>query len=101
MPKLYEYLGIALFFYSNEHEPVHVHGRYQGRESKAEIHLENGTVQAVKIIPVRGKRPLPAPQLAQFRQFVSVHAEEIVNRWIDYFVYQRSIPFEIITKRAK
>ncbi len=37
MPKLYEYLGIVIFFYSNEHEPVHVHGRYQGKESKALI----------------------------------------------------------------
>jgi len=26
MPKLYEYLGLDVFFYSNEHQPVHVHG---------------------------------------------------------------------------
>ena len=26
MPKLYEYLGIVVYFYSNEHEPIHVHG---------------------------------------------------------------------------
>ena len=31
MPKLYEYLGLDVFFYSNEHQPVHVHGKYQGR----------------------------------------------------------------------
>ncbi|HCG5141951.1 TPA: DUF4160 domain-containing protein, partial [Vibrio parahaemolyticus] len=39
MPKIYEYLGIVLFFYSNEHEPIHIHGKFQGKESKAEIHL--------------------------------------------------------------
>lgn len=27
MPKIFEYLGILIFFYSNEHEPVHVHGK--------------------------------------------------------------------------
>jgi hypothetical protein len=26
MPKLYEYMGIIVPFYSNEHEPIHVHG---------------------------------------------------------------------------
>ena len=26
MPKLFEYLGIVILFYSNEHEPIHVHG---------------------------------------------------------------------------
>ena len=28
MPKIYVYLGIVILFYSNEHEPVHVHGKY-------------------------------------------------------------------------
>jgi hypothetical protein len=37
MPKLYEYFGLVVYFYANEHEPIHVHGEYQGRESKAEI----------------------------------------------------------------
>ena len=30
MPKIFEYLGILIFFYSNEHEPIHVHGKYDG-----------------------------------------------------------------------
>lgn len=44
MPKLYEYLGIVLFFYSNEHEPIHVHARHNGKETKAEIHIVNGKI---------------------------------------------------------
>ncbi|MCW5910180.1 MAG: DUF4160 domain-containing protein [Cyclobacteriaceae bacterium] len=28
MPKIFEYLGIVIFFYAHEHEPIHVHGRY-------------------------------------------------------------------------
>ena len=42
MPKLYEYFGIIVLFYSNEHEPVHVHGKYQGREMRAEFVIEDG-----------------------------------------------------------
>lgn len=45
MPKLYEYLGIIVLFHSNEHEPIHVHGRYQDRESKAEIIIQDGKVK--------------------------------------------------------
>lgn len=26
MPKLYEYFGLIVLFYSDEHEPIHVHG---------------------------------------------------------------------------
>ncbi len=29
MPKLYEYFGLIVLFYSNELEPIHVHCKYQ------------------------------------------------------------------------
>jgi hypothetical protein len=45
MPKIFEYLGIIVFFYSNEHEPIHVHGRHNGCESKAEFYIVNGKIQ--------------------------------------------------------
>ena len=48
MPKLYEYFGLVVLFYSNEHEPIHVHGKYKGRESKAEIILVNGAVASIR-----------------------------------------------------
>jgi hypothetical protein len=35
--QLCEYFGLVVFFYSSEHEPVHVYDRYQDRESRAEI----------------------------------------------------------------
>lgn len=41
MPKLYEYLGLIIFFYSNEHDPVHVHAHYGEYESKIEFVLKN------------------------------------------------------------
>lgn len=28
MPKLYDYFGLVFLFYSHEHEPIHVHGKY-------------------------------------------------------------------------
>jgi len=52
MPKLYEYLGIIIMFYSNEHEPVHVHGKHGGKECKAEIILHNGKVNLFFFYPL-------------------------------------------------
>ena len=49
MPKIYEYLGILIFFYSNEHEPIHVHGNYNGLESKAEFLIVDGKIVEIKI----------------------------------------------------
>ncbi|HKI68905.1 MAG TPA: DUF4160 domain-containing protein, partial [Verrucomicrobiae bacterium] len=47
MPKLYIYFGLVVYFYANEHEPIHVHGEYHGHECKAEIVLMNGKVVRV------------------------------------------------------
>jgi hypothetical protein len=101
MPKLYEYLGILIYFYSNEHEPIHVHGKHAGRESRAEIILANGRVVSVEIGSVPGKCPLEGQKLKDFETLVNARAEEIVERWINFFVNNvRSRP-EIITRRIK
>lgn len=99
MPKLYEYLGLVIFFYSNEHEPVHVHARYQGCESKIEIILKEGTVVELRTKAVTGKRPLSTPQLRDFEELVGKLADEIVQSWISYFVYHRKIVAKKISGR--
>jgi hypothetical protein len=42
MPKLYEYFGIIVFFYANEHEPIHVHGEYKAM--KVNFKIVNGNL---------------------------------------------------------
>ena len=58
MPKIFDYLGILVFFYSNEHEPIHVHGKHGSSESKAEFLIVNGVIIEIKIKPVKHKKPL-------------------------------------------
>jgi len=101
MPKLYEYFGLIILFYSNEHEPVHVHGKYHDQESKAEIILENGKIVDIRIVHVRGRKPLEGKRLNDFEAIVRNYADEIVQKWIDYFVYHRSIRSKTITRRIK
>src|SRR5256885_4310542 len=99
MPKLYEYLGIVVLFYSNEHEPVHVHGRRQGRESRAELTLENGRVVQINYTSVRGRRPLNPSELKDFQTLVEHYANEIVQKWIDYFVLHKPVQPQTITQK--
>jgi hypothetical protein len=101
MPKLYEYLGILFYFYSNEHEPIHIHAKKAEFESKAEFYIVNGIISEIKIISVKGKKPLFGTELKNFQAFLEHYATEIVVKWIDYFVYHKEIPFEKITKKIK
>lgn len=101
MPKLYEYFGLVVLFYSNEHEPVRVHGKYQGRESKAELIIENGQVIEIRFASVKGRRPLPRTQMRDFKAVVEHYAEEIVQKWMDCFVLHKAISPETITRKIR
>lgn len=101
MPKIFEYLGILIFFYSNEHEPIHVHGNYNGYESKAEFYIVNGQIIEIKIKPVKGLKPLTGIKLKEFEEFLKKFADQIVQKWIDYFVYHKDIEFEKINTKIK
>jgi len=101
MPSIFEYLGILIFFYSNEHEPIHVHAKHAGLESKAEFLIVNGKVVEIKIKPIKGSKPLTGTKLKEFEEFLEVYADKIVQKWIDYFVYHKNIEFEKINTRIK
>ena len=99
MPKIYEYLNIAFFFYSNEHEPIHVHAGKGGRETVFEIIIENHKVKEIKKRKVRGRDHLDKADLKNALDFVNVYAEEIVKKWVDFFVYKTEIKLEKISKK--
>ncbi len=101
MPKIFEYLGILIFFYSNEHEPLHVHAKYGEYESKAEFVIINGVIKEIKISNVKGRYPLSGNKLRDFKDFLEVYADQIIQKWIDYFVYHKNVSFDRITRKLK
>jgi len=98
MPKLYEYLGLIVLFYSNEHEPIHVHGKQDERESRADLIIKNGRVTRIVYSSIKGRRPRPT-ELRHFKKLTRKHANDIVKKWIDYFVLHRQIQAQRISRR--
>ena len=99
MPKIFEYLGVLIFFYSNEQQPIHVHVKYNGLESKAEFYIVDGEIVEIKIKLVKGRRPLTGSNLKDFEVFLEKYADKIVEKWVDYFIYHKNIEFEKINTR--
>jgi hypothetical protein len=88
-------------FYANEHEPVHVHGKFQERESRAEIIVVNGEVAEIRYANVAGRGPLGSTEMRYFEELVSARSTEIVSKWIDFFVLHKPVKSERITRRLK
>ncbi len=88
-------------FYSNEHQPIHIHALRGEYETKVEFYIENGIITEIKIKTVKGRKPLKGQDLKNFKTFLEVYAEKIIQKWIDYFVYHKNVEFERITKKLK
>ena len=48
-----------------------------------------------------GRKPLKNNDLKDFETFLQFYAEQIVEKWVAYFVYHKEIEFEKITKKLK
>lgn len=57
-----------------------MHGKYQGKESKAELIIHNGKIVDITYTPVKGRRPLDGRQFEDFQLLTRRFADEIVQK---------------------
>ncbi len=101
MPKIYEYFGLIFFFYSNDHEPIHVHVGYSEYESKILFNYEKGALISIKFIEVSGKKPIPLSKHKDIIEFIKAYNAHIVYKWTQFFIYKQKPLNEKITKKIK
>jgi hypothetical protein len=99
MPKILEYFGMIFYFYSNEHLPIHIHVSCNEYESVFEIFFEDGALREVRLRKSSGHQPLPTAQLKEAQRVVEHYAQEIVNKWTDFFVLKKKVTSLKITRR--
>lgn len=99
MPTIYLYLGFIFKFYSDEHEPIHVHAKHGGCETVFELILDNGKIVEIHTRKVKGKKPLSENDLTEAYQFVETYGKNIVEKWINFFILKKNIRTTKISKR--
>ena len=99
MPKIFEYFGFIFLFYSNEHEPIHVHVMKDGHEAIFEIMLENGELVEIRRRTSNKIPPLREKDAATAEAFVKKYYKNIVEKWVNFFIYKKRIRSTKITKK--
>lgn len=75
MPLIFEHNGFKFFFYSNDHEPIHVHVRYSGGEAVFNINEE---------VELRESYGLKVKELAKAQSLAESHKQLIVEKWNEH-----------------
>ncbi|MBQ9475944.1 MAG: DUF4160 domain-containing protein [Bacteroidales bacterium] len=99
MPKIYEYFGFI--FFSNEHEPIHVHVIKSGFQTVFELILMNGELVDIRRRPERGYEPLDEKDARAAEEFIRSYYRNIVEKWMNFFVLKKKVRCTQITKRVK
>ena len=91
MPKIFEYFGFIFYFYSNEHEPIHVHVIHADCESVFDLIIENGELIEIRHRNAHGVDPLPSKDARTAEKFIHKYYKNIVSKWVSFFVLKKEI----------
>ena len=96
MPKIYEFLGIFIFLWSDDHAPIHFHARHQEYEMIIEIKFKDGK-PFFSFKSVKGRKSFPPAKLKQLKKFVHTYYREMVRKYELFYIYGSKVKSEKIT----
>ena len=101
MPKLFEYLGLIIRFFSNEHEPIHIHAFYKEYQTKVEFIIENGIITKIIYRKVHGYEMIPKEKISDLQTLIEVYKYDIIQLWIKYFILHEKVNCKKINTKLK
>ena len=99
MPKIFEYFGFIFFFYSNEHEPIHVHVTHNNCGMVFELILDKGKLVEVRHRRIKSIDPLPSKEIKEVSEFISNYWPNIIDKWVNFFVKKKRVRCTNITTK--
>lgn len=99
MPKIFEYFGFIFYFYSNEHEPVHVHVIHGDQESIFDLIMMDGELSEIHVREKKGVEPLSDKDKRTAEAFIQKYHKNIIDKWVKFFVMKQRIRTTIIRKK--
>lgn len=99
MPNLYKYFGLVIFFYSDDHDPIHIHAEYNGEIVKVEFYIVNGQVTRTKYTKLTPN--FPQSKMKDLKVLVNEMKYNIIRAWTDYFILHIEPRCITITRKIK
>jgi hypothetical protein len=99
MPKIFEYFGLIFYFYSNEHEPIHVHVKHGDKESIFELIMMNGELVSINIRKKSGVDSLSSKDQRTVEAFIRKYNKNIISKWVKFFVMKQQVRSTNITTK--
>lgn len=77
MPEIFRFFGFSFFFYSKEHEPIHIH--VEGNNGMAKFDWDGEQFVLVE------KHNIKAGDMKKISAVIKENADIIISRWNEHF----------------
>ncbi len=77
MPEIFRFYGFSFFFYSKEHEPIHIH--VEGNNGMAKFDWDGEQFVLVE------KHNIKAGDMKKIKFAIDENADIIISRWNEHF----------------
>ena len=94
-------MGITLRFFSDEHEPIHLHAFYKECQIKVEFIIESGIISKINYKKVQGYEAIPNEKIKDLEVLIEVYKYDIIQLWIKFFVMHEKVSCKKITVKLK
>ena len=98
---LYEYFGLIFLFYSDDHDPMHLHVQHGDREGIIMLIIVEGKLVELRWRAKRGADMLKEKEQREAEAFIRAMKDDSVAKWTAFYVEHKRISTERITRRIK
>ena len=77
MPEVFRFYGFSFFFYSKEHEPIHIH--VEGNDGMAKFDWDGTQFVLAE------KHNIKANDMKKIKAVIDENADIIISRWNEHF----------------
>lgn len=89
-PTAFAFNGIKVYVYFDDHNPIHIHAKYEDYETIFELIIDNG-----KLVSINQRRGdfelLPSQQTKKVIKFLKKNYKKVVEKWTDVVILHKPI----------
>lgn len=101
MIALFNYYDLKIYFKNTDFRPLHLYAQRGNRVSIGAVVFEKGLFKRIFILTEEGVEPLDEIDLNRLKLLIINNLDEVVKRWTNYYVFNKTIAEEIITQRIE
>lgn len=80
---------------------MHIYGSRADHYSLAKVEFKNGLFDKISIEEREDFAPLDDIDTNKMKLLIVNHLNEVIKRWIDYYLYKKEVKEEIITQKIE